>query len=146
MMLVEAAFWRPGETRPSPAEALAEPQLTRCLEGWGRSGFGLVAEQGTRPIGAVWWRYFTADAPGYGFVAQAVPELSVPVERGHRGQGVGTTLRAAVREARERRIAQLSLSVERDNASVALYARLGFRRRGSTPGAWTMVVGSCRCW
>ena len=141
-ILIEAACWRPGRARPSPGSALAEPQLARYVEGWGRPGdFGVVAEREGRPIGAVWWRYFAADAPGYGFVSETVPELSVAVLAERRGQGVGTALlEEALRQARERGIAQVSLSVERDNPSLALYERLGFQRRGSVDNAWTMVA------
>jgi len=141
-MLVEAAFWRPAGARPSPELALAEPQLARYVEGWGRTGdFGVVAVQNARQIGAVWSRYFTAEAPGYGFVDETVPELSVAVEAGRRGQGVGTALlREILRQACARGIARISLSVERDNPSVALYERLGFKRSGSVEDACTMVA------
>jgi ribosomal protein S18 acetylase RimI-like enzyme len=141
-VLLEAVFWRSGETRPSPDAALADPRVARYVEGWGRSGdFGVLAEKNGRPIGAVWWRYFAADAPGYGFVSEAVPEISLAVLAEHRGQGVGTALlREALREAPERGIARLSLSVERDNRAVTLYERMGFRRSGLIGNAWTMVL------
>lgn len=141
-MLREAALWREPDPHPSSAEVTADPALVRYVKGWGRAGdFGIVAEQDGRSIGAVWARCFTADAPGYGFIAPTVPELSLAVAAAHRGEGVGTALlRALLLEAHGRGIECLSLSVERDNPSVALYERFGFVRSHSVGNAWTMVV------
>lgn len=141
-LLVEAAFWRPAGARPSLAQALADPQLARYVEGFGRTGdFGVVAVEKTRPVGAVWSRYFTAEAPGYGFVDETVPELTVAVDSGHRRQGLGAALlQEILRQARARGIARISLSVERDNPSLVLYERLGFRRSASVGNGWTMVA------
>ena len=138
----EAAFWRANVPRPPLEQALADPALARYLEDFGRPGdFGIVAEEGGEPLGAAWWRYFQADAPGYGFVDEATPEVSVAVLATHRGQGIGTALvRALQREARDRGIERLSLSVERDNPATALYERLGFRARGREGNALTMEI------
>lgn len=90
-MLVEAALWRPGDERRSVEQTPGEPRLARYLERWGRAGdFGLVAEDEGEPIGAAWCRLFNAEEAGYGFVDETVPELSVAVQREHRGCGVGT--------------------------------------------------------
>lgn len=104
------------------------------MEDFGRSGdFGVVADAGAQPLGAAWWRRFPADAPGYGFIDEATPELSVAVLAAHRGRGIGTALlRALMREARGRGIGRLSLSVEHDNPAAALYERLGFRPSPAT--------------
>jgi ribosomal protein S18 acetylase RimI-like enzyme len=141
-LLFEAAFWRSDVARPPLDEALANPELARYVEGFGRPGdFGVVAEEGAEPLGAAWWRYFQADAPGYGFVDEATPEVSAAVLPGHRGRGIGTALLGALeREARDRGIDRLSLSVERDNPAVALYERLGFRSLDCRGNALTMVI------
>ena len=141
-LLFEAAFWRSNVARPPPDEALANPELARYGEGFGRPGdFGIVAEEGAQPLGAAWWRHYQADAPGYGFVDEATPELSAAVLPAHRGRGIGTALLGALeREARYRGIDRLSLSVERDNPAVALYQRLGFRPLNSERNALTMVI------
>jgi ribosomal protein S18 acetylase RimI-like enzyme len=138
----EAAFWRPDAERPPRAEALAEPKLARYVEDFGRPGdFGLVADEDSEPLGAAWWRYFRADAPGYGFVDEATPEVSIAVLPTHRRRGIGTALlEGLIREARERPIDRLSLSVEDDNPATALYARLGFRSRCGEGNALTMVI------
>jgi ribosomal protein S18 acetylase RimI-like enzyme len=141
-MLYEAAFWRPGRTRPPLERALAEPRLARYLEGWRRpDDFGVVAVDAAKPIGATWARSFTAGAPGYGFVDETVPEVSLAVDPGHRGRGVGTALlRELLHQARDRGLARLSLSVERDNPSRRLYERLGFETIDPAADAWTMAI------
>jgi ribosomal protein S18 acetylase RimI-like enzyme len=141
-LLFEAAFWRPNVARPPLDEALANPELARYVEGFGRPGdFGIVAEEGAEPLGAAWWRHFQAGAPGYGFVDQPTPEVSAAVLPDHRGRGIGTALLEALeREARARGIDRLSLSVERDNPAVALYERVGFRPHDYEQNALTMVI------
>jgi ribosomal protein S18 acetylase RimI-like enzyme len=141
-LLYEAAFWRSNVARPQLDEALTNPELARYFEGFGRPGdFGVVAEEGAERLGAAWWRYFQAGAPGYGFVDEATPEISAAVLPGHRRRGIGTALLGALqREARIQGIDRLSLSVEQDNPAIALYERLGFRPLDRERSALTMVI------
>jgi ribosomal protein S18 acetylase RimI-like enzyme len=140
-MLVEAVKWRDYATRPANEEALADPKLARYIERWGRDGdTGVIALDGERPVGAAWYRLFTADRPGYGFVDEWTPELTVGVVASERGRGVGTALLGALLEqARGAGFQAISLSVEPDNPAVRLYERAGFTRVGGT-GAWTMLA------
>lgn len=119
-----------------------DPGLARYVEGFGRPGdFGIVVEEGAEPLGAAWWRHFQAGAPGYGFVDDATPEVSAAVLPGHRRRGIGTALFGALtREARDRGIHRLSLSVEQDNPAVALCQRLGFRVLNGEQNPRTMVI------
>jgi len=142
-MLYEADFWRPGAPRPPIEEALAEHRLARYLSGWGRLGDRAVVavDPSGAPVGAAWYRLFPPDAPGYGFVDQAIPVLTVAVATSRRGRGVGTELmRALIRAARHDGFAALSLSVEPDNPAARLYERLGFERVGRFEGAHTMLL------
>lgn len=127
-MLYEAAAWRPGP-RPAPAEVLAEPANARYVAGWGRAGdFGLVAvaEDGER-LGAAWYRLFSATEPGYGFVDEETPEVSIAVRPGSRRRGIGTALLGELSaHAAQAGFSALSLSVEVDNPAGRLYRRLGF--------------------
>ncbi len=111
-LLLEAAFWRADVARPSIEQVLTDPELARYVEGFGRAGdFGLVAVEGAQPRGAAWWRYFRATAPGYGFVDDATPEVTVAVFPTHRGQGIGTALLTALTEvARGRTIGSSALA------------------------------------
>jgi hypothetical protein len=43
---------------------------------------------GAEPLGAAWWGYFRADAPRYGFVDEATPEISAAVLPAHRKPGI----------------------------------------------------------
>ena len=146
VLIREAAFWRPGQSRPSLELALADPAVARYVENFGRRGdVGVIALLDRTAVGAAWWRYFSADAPGYGFVDESIPEVSIAVLPGHRGKGVGTQLLNELRRrARDQGVRRLSLSVERDNAAYGLYERLGFQAIGRDEGAQTMVLDTSR--
>jgi ribosomal protein S18 acetylase RimI-like enzyme len=102
--------------------------------------FGLVAEI-EQPVGAAWWRYFTAAQPGYGFIDEAVPEISIGVINGYRGQGIGRKLLLGlITEGRTRGIPGLGLSVEPENPALRLYKRLGFEVVGGTGGSITLLL------
>jgi GNAT superfamily N-acetyltransferase len=109
----------------------------------GRSGDrGVVAiDESSRPAGAAWYRLFTQDDRGYGFVDESTPEITLAVEPFARGRGVGEALmHALVAAARHEGRRALSLSVEEDNGrALRSYTRLGFRRMGRGDGAWTML-------
>ncbi|HEU4840863.1 MAG TPA: GNAT family N-acetyltransferase [Ilumatobacteraceae bacterium] len=122
-MLYAALFVPPGAA-PFPRAVLAEPAIARYVEGFGRAGDrGVVAEDADgRAIGAAWVRRFTAEAPGYGFVDAATPELTVAVIPARRGAGVGAAMLAALLHD----VGRCSLSVDQRNAATHLYRRLGF--------------------
>lgn len=109
----------------------AVPELARYVEGWGRAGdVGLVAvddETGGR-LGAAWYRTFAADAPGYGFVDEATPELAIACTAAARGQGIGHRLIAGLlARAHADGVDRLSLSVRLTNVrAVRVYEDLGF--------------------
>lgn len=140
-MLLVAADWRFERPRRTVAEVMSDPMLAHYVEGWPRPGdAGVVAENADGPVGAAWWRFFPADAPGYGFVDPSIPEVSIGVRHGRRRQGSGEQmLLALVDRARAEGVDALSLSVEPDNPAVALYERLGFEVVASS-GALTMVL------
>jgi len=92
-MLYEAARWNPDWPREPIEEVLADPVLVRYHQGWGREGDGgVVAEVDALPVGAAWYRLFTAEDPGYGFVDDKIPELSIAVVPLHRRKGIGLAL------------------------------------------------------
>ncbi len=141
-MSYEAAFWRPGVSRPPRDTAFSDPSLTRYLESWGRPGDASVVaverSNGNR-LGAAWYRLMPEDAPGYGFVAPEVPELSMGVAAAFRGQGIGgALLKVLLERARVEGFGALSLSVEDGNPAIRLYERYGFEKLFRVGNAWTM--------
>ncbi|TCO53491.1 GNAT family N-acetyltransferase [Actinocrispum wychmicini] len=136
-MLCAAVNWDDGRAALTRAQVLADPTLARYVSGWPRSGdLGVVGERGG-PVGAAWLRLFTADEPGYGYVADDVPEVSVAVLPGWRGQGIGAELLSELFAiATDTRV---SLSVERANRARELYRRLGFQTVAAGAQSDTMV-------
>ena len=72
-MLAHAYGWR--------VNALdADIPLTRYVDNWGRPGdLALIAHETGNRVGAAWLRLFRQDEPGYGFVDEQTPELSISV-------------------------------------------------------------------
>ena len=128
-MLYTAIAWNPERQLPLPkAELLELPQLTIFHEGWGRQGdTALAAELEGQLVGLVWYRFFTEDVHGEGFVDEATPEVAIAVVEGQRGNGIGAALMQAIHErARADGVARVSLSVDHDNPARRLYERLGY--------------------
>jgi ribosomal protein S18 acetylase RimI-like enzyme len=118
-----------------------EIPLARYVDHWGRPGdLAVIAAEGPNPVGAAWCRRFSAAAPGYGFVDEQTPELTIAVVPSKRKHGVGQELLDALLErARAEGIAALSLSVEKDSAAVAFYERNGFASVAENGDAVTML-------
>ena len=134
-MLRHAYYWR-ATTVPESGE----PPVQRYVERWGRPGdTALVAIVDFQPVGAAWYRLFKADNPGYGFIDEETPELSIAVVPSKRGTGLGSELLdALMAKARADGYEAISLSVEKDNPAVSLYERHGFQRVREDDGAYTM--------
>ena len=130
-MLRHAYHWRVAEDTERP--------VYRYVRNWGRPGdAGVLALEGPHPYGAAWYRVFTADEPGFGFVDERTPELTIAVVPSHRGKGAGKELLEALLDrARTDGYEAVSLSTDRDQA--AWYERLGFETVGETPHAVTML-------
>nr|WP_182114331.1 GNAT family N-acetyltransferase [Actinotalea sp. JY-7876] len=140
-LLLEAFNWD-GTPRFTRDQVVADLHTARYLAGWKRpDDFGLVAVDGDEPLGAVWARALPAAAPGYGYVADDVPEIGMAVAPAHRGRGVGSALLAGcVEQARGLGRRALSLSVEDGNtAARALYERHGFAVVGRNGDSDTML-------
>lgn len=133
-MLRHAYYWRPSE------EDAAGLHPMRYVENWGRPGdAAVIALDRGFPVGAAWYRVFKRDHPGYGFVDEETPELSIAVVPSRRGAGIGGELMTAVlAHARAQGYRSISLSVAKDSPAVALYERYGFQRVDERDGALTM--------
>src|SRR5207248_11613598 len=92
-----------------------------------------------QPVGAAWYRLFKGETPGYGFVDEDTPELTIAVVPSRRGRGLGEQLLSALLErARGESYGGVSLSVEPDNPALHLYDKHGFAKVGERGGAWVM--------
>lgn len=128
-MLKHAYHWRLNEDPDLP--------VARYVNGWGRPGdVGLIAwENG--PVGAAWYRRFPASAPGFGFVDEQTPELTIAVVPSRRGSGLGgQLLEALLTRAKEDGHAAISLSAEK--GMTKLYERFGFQPVEDKDGTVTM--------
>lgn len=119
-----------------------ELRSSKYIAEWKRpEDFGVVAV-GTndRGIGAAWFRFLPEDDPGYGFVTESIPELTIGVAEPARGVGVGHALLAALLDmADERECEATSLSVEDGNTARRLYERAGFAVVGRNGGSDTLL-------
>src|SRR5262249_41221980 len=79
-MLYTALAWRPGVELPPREWVLEHEQVAPFHSGWGRRGdTGLVADEDGASVGLVWYRFFTDDEHGEGFVDEETPEVAVAV-------------------------------------------------------------------
>ena len=118
-----------------------EIPLSRYVDGWGRDGdLAVIAAEGRNPVGAAWCRRFSGSAPGYGFVDEQTPELTIAVVPSKRKHGIGQELLdALLARAQADGVPALSLSVENGSPAVAFYERNGFAPVGEQGAALTMV-------
>ena len=131
-MLRHAYHWRLAEDVERP--------VYRYVRNWGRPGdAGVIALEGPHAYGAAWYRLFTPDEPGFGFVDEATPELTIAVVPSRRGKGAGQELLEALLE-RARADGYTAVSLSTDPRQVSWYERFGFERAGETPHAVTMVA------
>ena len=144
-MLYEAVNWRDdgAEERPALDTVLSVPENARYISEWGRPGdVALYAlDRRDEPVGAAWLRLFTAAEPGYGYVADDVPELAVAIYPEFRRQRVGSLLLGALlARARRDNERAISLSVNTQNPAKHLYVRHGFEVLTKQGDALTMVL------
>ena len=118
----------------------ADIPLTRYVDNWGREGdLALIATETGHRVGAAWFRTFRSGEPGYGFVDEQTPELTISIVPSRRRHGVGQELLDALLEkARAAGHTAVSLSVEADSPAVAFYERNGFERAGEAAGGIVM--------
>ena len=132
-MLTHAYAWRVNQFE-------AEIPLTRYVDNWGRAGdVAVIATEGGHRVGAAWLRRFKESEPGYGFVDERTPELTIAIVPSRRRHGVGQELlNALLDRAREEGHGTISLSVEADSPAVSFYERNGFEAVGESEGGLVM--------
>jgi GNAT superfamily N-acetyltransferase len=133
-MLAHAYAWRVNAFE-------ADIPLSRYVDNWGRPGdLAVIAHETGNRVGAAWLRVFRASEPGYGFVDENTPELSIAVVPSRRRHGLGQELMDALLEAaRATGHGAVSLSVEADSAAVGFYERNGFTHVREQDGGVVML-------
>jgi predicted N-acetyltransferase YhbS len=131
-MLRHAYHWRIAED--------AERPVYRYVQNWGRRGdAGVIAFEGPHAYGAAWFRLFTAEEPGFGFVDEQTPEVTIAVVPSRRGKGAGKELlEALLARARDDGYATVSLSASPEQTEY--YERFGFEAVRNDAHAVTMVA------
>jgi GNAT superfamily N-acetyltransferase len=131
-MLKHAYHWRLNEDPDLP--------VARYVNNWGRPGdAGLIAWE-AGPVGAAWYRLFPASAPGFGFVDEQTPELTIAVVPSRQRQGIGEELLGHLLEqARADGHAQVAVSVHRTHPDLAVYEREGFEHVRADGAALTLL-------
>ena len=100
---------------------------------------GVIAFSGPNVYGAAWYRLFPEAAPGFGFVDEETPELTIAVVPSHRGHGTGGELiEALLAQARADGFARVSLSAE--PGQTGFYEKHGFQELEREDGTVTMVA------
>jgi len=133
-MLAHAYAWRVNAFE-------ADIPLSRYVDNWGRPGdLALIAHETGNRVGAAWLRVFSPDEPGYGFVDDTTPELSIAVVPSRRRHGLGRELMDdLITGARSAGHEAVSLSVEANSPAVAFYERNGFERVREEEGGLVML-------
>jgi ribosomal protein S18 acetylase RimI-like enzyme len=135
------ALYVPPDGPPFPREILREPDIACYVKGWGRPGdWGLLACDGETLIGAIWLRQWSDDEKGYGFVSPAVPEMSIALLPGCRGQGLGSRMIDEVVALAKPDYPGLSLSVVETSPARRLYERHGFQTVGRVGESLVMLL------
>jgi len=131
-MVRHAYHWRLAQDPDLP--------VYRYVNNWGRPGdTGLLAFEGINVYGAAWYRLFTEDEPGFGFIDAETPEVTIAIVPSRRGKGAGKELLEALLDrARADGYAAVSLSAAPDQTSY--YERFGFETVHEDEHAATMVA------
>ena len=129
-LLRHAYHWRLNDDPDLP--------VFRYVANWGRRGdAGVIAFDSRGPYGAAWYRLFSTDEPGFGFVDEQTPELTIAVVPSRRGQGIGSgLLDALLEQARRDGFTAVSLSAEKEQTR--FYEELGFSAVGDHGTTITM--------
>ena len=142
-MMFEAVFIPEGQERPG-VDVIDLPELQKYTWDWMKpTDSGCIAIAEGKPVGAAWSRLFTAEEPGYGYVAEGIPEVSMAVDLEWRGKGVGSDLLDRLCQIlQEKGYRQISLSVDQRNPAVSLYRRKGFHVHevGKTDYVMTQLI------
>lgn len=118
------AIYIPEGVEPPARDIVSHPDLQIYITDFGQpDDVCLVAEIDSRIVGAAWTRIIH----DYGHVDDHTPSLSISLLPEYRNQGIGTHLLTHLLSLlKERGYKSVSLSVQKLNYAVRLYAKMGF--------------------
>lgn len=123
--LYEAIFVPEGMAAPSKS-IIRQPELQVYLTDFGKKkdDIGLVAEVGTKVIGAVWVRIMN----DYGHINDTTPSFAISLYKEYRGLGIGTALmKEMLCRLKQKGYKQTSLAVQKVNYAVKMYKKVRFQ-------------------
>ena len=127
--MLYSALYVPEDQPPFPKSILAHPDISKYIEHWGtlKNDIALVAVINNELIGAIWGRTFSSRKPGYGFIDENIPEISMAVKEKFRNQGIGAKLIDEISKIYfSKGFKSISLSVDKLNKAILLYLKKGF--------------------
>ncbi|MDP4091311.1 MAG: GNAT family N-acetyltransferase, partial [Bacillota bacterium] len=143
-MLYEAIYVEEPLRKGPKEELLAIEGIAHYVRDFGERPFDrgyIVEDEGGNPVGAVWYRVFSSNDKGYGFMCEDIPEVSIALKPEARGRGRGMELmEAIIEEARSDGFVALSLSVDPGNAALRLYEKFGFKKVGTSGTSLVMKL------
>ncbi|MCR5103358.1 MAG: GNAT family N-acetyltransferase [Eubacterium sp.] len=138
--LYEAIFIPEGVEPPDRA-IVEQPELKIYYEnfGSGEADYCLVADEGDKPVGAVWTRIMN----DYGHVDDETPSFAISLYKEYRGQGIGTKLMYEMLNLlRKSGYKKASLAVQKANYAVKMYKKVGFEIVDENEEEYIMVCES----
>ena len=140
--LYEAIFIPEG-VAPPDRSIVEQPELALYYEdfGSGRADHCIVAEDDRvedngQVVGAVWARIMN----DYGHVDDETPSLAISLLPAYRGKGIGTKMMTEMlTHLKAAGFAKASLAVQKANAAVRLYDRIGFEIADDNDEEYIMV-------
>lgn len=135
--LYEAIFVPEGMSAP-PKTIIGQPELQLYLTDFGqkKDDIGLVAEVGSKVVGAVWVRIMN----DYGHINDTTPSFAISLYNEYRGFGIGTALmKQMLCILKQRGYKQASLAVQKANYAVKMYRNVGFQIFNENEEEYVMV-------
>ena len=141
-MLYEAIY-QPDEQNLIPRSVLKIPEVFAYIKDFEKlkDDYCLVAECRGEIIGAVWVRIISGETKGYGYVDDETPEFAISLFKEYRNRGIGTDLmKKMIACLKEKKYAQTSLNVKKENYVARLYTKLGFEIIGENNDDYLMLL------
>ncbi len=135
--LYQAIFIPVGMEAP-PHTIIDHPDVRIYIDGFGDKlgDCGVVADMDGQIVGAAWTRII----PAFGHIDDSTPELAISVLPQFRGQAIGASMMARLfRLLRAQGYVRTSLAVQKQNAAVRFYQRLGYATVRQTAEEYIMI-------